>query len=99
MTIITAEESLTHVAVALIAEEFFIDEAEELEICFLPKFILFIYGGLTYWSMSIAFISPYLRRLHHSRQFVMAISSLALRGVHFYDPRESKVVLYPIGLF
>ena len=32
MTTITAEESLTHVAVALTDEEFFSDEAEELEI-------------------------------------------------------------------
>ena len=51
MTTITAEESLTHVAVALIAEEFFTDEAEELEIGFLSKFLLFIYVGFTYWSI------------------------------------------------
>ena len=50
LTSITAVESLTHEAVALIAEEFFIDEAEELEIGFLPKFLLFTYVGLIYWS-------------------------------------------------
>ena len=62
MTTITAEESLTHVAVALIAEEFFTDEAEELEIGFLSKFLLFNYVGLTYWS--IPPFEEYICRLH-----------------------------------
>ena len=44
-------DSLTHEAVALIAEEFFTDEAEVLEIGFLPKFLLFTYVGLIYWSI------------------------------------------------
>ena len=51
LTSITAVESFTHEAVALIAKDFFTDEAEELEIGFLSKFLLFTYVGLTYLSI------------------------------------------------
>ena len=77
MTTITAEESLTHVAVALTDEEFFSDEAEELEILrcrhlrehytnypigFVYQSPLFNYVGLTYWS--IPPFEEYICRLH-----------------------------------
>ena len=60
-------DSLTHEAVALIAEEFFTDEAEVLEIGFLPKFLLFTYVRFDEYSLRLL---P-LHRL------------CAFRGVHF----------------
>ena len=76
---------------ALTDEEFFFDEAEELEILrcrhlrehhanypigFLSQFLLFIYVGLTYWS-----IPPCVLRGVH--RWLPLHRLCAFRGVHF----------------